>query len=107
MTLGERLRKRRAQLGIEAKVVAERAGISPQYLSDIEHDQRRPTDETFLKRLTLAYDLSDLVLWYYAGVLPKSMYHPEDVSDEAIFGAFIAFDERLWEIARHAHEVTR
>ncbi len=42
--LGERLRQRRKELGLTAKIVARAAGVSPSYLSQLEHGkQGRPS----------------------------------------------------------------
>lgn len=44
--LGERLRQRRKELGLTAKSVAHAAGVSPAYLSQLEHGkQDRPSLE--------------------------------------------------------------
>ncbi len=94
MTLGERLRQRRAELGMDAKVLADLLVISPQYLSDIEHDRRSPTDETFLERLAAAYQLPEAVVAFYAGVIP-ARWRGVVADDAAILAAWKAFGQVL------------
>ena len=51
LTLGEQVRRARGPLGL--RELARRIGITPSYLSDIEHDRRRPSEATW-KALVLA-----------------------------------------------------
>lgn len=53
---GERLRRARAQAGLKQSALAQRLGISPSYLNQIEADQR-PLTQALLARLTAALNL--------------------------------------------------
>lgn len=53
MNLGSVIRKRRAELGLRQKAVAEEIGVSEDYLSLIERDQRTPSLE-MLEKLAAA-----------------------------------------------------
>ena len=48
-TLGERIYRLRHERDITLRALATRAEISAPYLSDIEHDRRRPTDAVLTK----------------------------------------------------------
>jgi transcriptional regulator with XRE-family HTH domain len=48
-TLGERLYRLRHERGITLRALSLSAGISAPYLSDLEHDRRRPTDAVLTK----------------------------------------------------------
>ncbi len=45
MTFGEAIKEARRVLKLSQKELAQRCGISAQYLNDIEHDRRIPADE--------------------------------------------------------------
>lgn len=53
---GERVADERKRLGITAVGVAERAGISPQYLNDIEHGRRGCPPMGIVKAIADALD---------------------------------------------------
>lgn len=55
-TVGTRIREARQRLGLQAAVLAERAGITPKALSEIENDKVMPKKET-LQRLGEALDV--------------------------------------------------
>jgi len=48
MTMGERVRHRRTQLGLTQDDLAQKAGISKSFLSDLENDKRSIGAETLL-----------------------------------------------------------
>ena len=50
MTLGQRLRKKRALLGLTQKQLAEHLGVTAQHISAIEHDKSTPS-LTFIGKL--------------------------------------------------------
>lgn len=80
MTFGEAIVEARRVLGLTQKDLAERVGISPQYLNDIERDRRVPPHDTrvaLAKHTTIDLDYLDLL----AGQLPFSMRRrdPHDI----------------------------
>jgi transcriptional regulator with XRE-family HTH domain len=60
-TLGERIYRIRHERDITLRTLAIRAEISAPYLSDIEHDRRRPTDAV-LKKLAVGLEVVPAVL---------------------------------------------
>lgn len=59
---GSRLRARRTDLGRTLGEVAERAGISPQYLSEVERGRKDPSSEMLSSICgALGIDLADLL----------------------------------------------
>jgi transcriptional regulator with XRE-family HTH domain len=57
MTLGEQLKKLRADKGVSQPELAELAGIEQSYLSKLENDKSLPSNEVFRKLLN-AFSLS-------------------------------------------------
>ena len=57
MTLGEKLKKSRADKGLSQPELAEQAGIEQSYLSKLENDKSLPSNEVFRKLLS-AFSLS-------------------------------------------------
>jgi transcriptional regulator with XRE-family HTH domain len=58
-TLGDRIRKRRTELALGLRALAQELGVSPSYLSDIENDRRVPSEEVLRAigaRLDLDFD---------------------------------------------------
>lgn len=66
VALTELLRRRRAELGLSARRLAERAGLHHAALSRIESGERRPNPET-LQRLSAALELDEADLFALAG----------------------------------------
>lgn len=64
--LTERLRRRREELGVSARRLAERAGLHKNTLSRIEAGERRPTPET-LRLLAAELELDEVELFALAG----------------------------------------
>ena len=64
--LGEQLREERTRRGERILDVAERAGVSPQYLSELERGRKDPSSEV-LSAVSGALDLSVLTLTQRAG----------------------------------------
>ena len=62
-SLGERVRRRRKQLGLTAKELAETSGVSPSYISQLEHGrQDRPSLEVLgAIAATLGVNTSELL----------------------------------------------
>jgi transcriptional regulator with XRE-family HTH domain len=57
MTLGERIRARRTELGITLREFARRVEVSAPYLTDLEAGRRHPGPEV-LQRIAVALELS-------------------------------------------------
>jgi len=80
--LGRRLRELRLAHGEKLSETAARAGISPQYLSEIERGLKEPSSEMIaaisgalgLRLLDLTVDLSDDLRAFHE--LPSSQYRP-------------------------------
>lgn len=72
-TLGAVLAGRRRVLGLTQREVAERAGISAQYLNDIEHDRRSPRIDATLLALAAALDHEPAYLFLLAGWWPPEV----------------------------------
>lgn len=74
--LGPRLRNEREEQGVRLVDVAEKAGISPQYLSEIERGRKEPSSE-MIAAVTgaLGLDLADLLIGI-AGDIRRSRTRP-------------------------------
>ena len=72
--MGRRLRKCRAENGWAIKECAERIGIMPRYLSDIERGDKIPNLDTFILMLNVLGASADEVLQnsLAVGYVPKS-----------------------------------
>lgn len=96
MKLNERLRELRSERGLRLKDVAETAGISVPYLSDLERGRTNPSLDT-LQTLASAYtitvhDLLEGVEFYgqnTAGALPRGL---ADLVGDPILGSQISPD---------------
>ena len=96
MKLHERLRELRSERGLRLKDVAETAGISVPYLSDLERGRTNPSLET-LQTLAGAYnitvhDLLEGVEFYgnpTVGALPKGL---SDLMSDPVLGTQITPD---------------
>lgn len=49
MSLGDKVRYAREQLGLTTQILAERAGISQPYISEIENGNKNPSAKTIMK----------------------------------------------------------
>lgn len=73
-TLGTLLHDQRRALGVEAKAVAQRVGLSAQYLSDIEHGRRIPPPETLVRlAAVLGLDATALCWEWVALQVPEEV----------------------------------
>ena len=94
MSFGEKVAEQRKKLGLSQKELAQKVGISPQYLNDIEHGKRNPDSDALIEKLAKALQLDNAVLYYLARKLP-----PEDVkkgvSDEKVVAAYQAFRKKI------------
>jgi transcriptional regulator with XRE-family HTH domain len=85
--LGEFIRQQRERANLSLRRLAEKAGISNPYLSQIERGVRRPSAE-ILKSLSRALEISANSLYSKAGLMD------EDLPPATVFEAIEA-DERL------------
>ncbi len=72
MTLGETLKKLRSQQGIGIKKLAPQVGLEYTYLSKLENDRARPSEEV-VQRLAryFSYDAEELLM--LAGRIPEDV----------------------------------
>lgn len=64
--IGKRLKETRYSLGLTQEYVAERLGLAPRYISDIEHDKTKGSIDTLVKlcniyNITPTYVLQDFL----------------------------------------------
>ena len=93
MSLGQALRARRQALGWTQRAVADRVGLSPQYLHDLELDRRGGSDPV-LERLAATLGLSAEWLYYLAGRYPPDL-RGLDAPAERVLAAWQAFRAAL------------
>ncbi len=85
--LGEFIRTQRERANLSLRRLAEKAGISNPYLSQIERGIRKPSAE-ILKNLSRALEISSNTLYKRAGLID------EDLPPVSVFDA-IEHDDRL------------
>ena len=88
-TLGAVIREARESAPLTQAMLANHAGISPQYLNDIERDRRTPS-EPVANALALALGLEMEWLSYLCGRFPGWLMHP-DATRASIVAGFAAF----------------
>lgn len=88
MTFGATILRARKEAFLSQAFVAQRLGISKQYLSDMENDRRGPPGDPYILQLANTLHVPADVLYYRAGKLPP--YLPADVSQAQILAAFRA-----------------
>ncbi len=99
MTLGEVLAQARKDRNKSLKEIAARvkkedgSPISPQYLNDIEHGRRAPSDFV-LGQLAKVYDFPPDYLHFLAGSIPTDL-RERPASQETVVLAYKAFRRRL------------
>jgi len=67
--LSSNIKKRREELGLSQALLAEKAGISPHHIAQIEQQNRFPKPET-LERIAVALEINSSEL-FFAGPYPK------------------------------------
>jgi transcriptional regulator with XRE-family HTH domain len=96
-TFGSYIVKRRKELGLSQKELAERVlreedekAISPQYLNDIERDRRNPTSDHLIRQFASALQVEPEYLFYLAGTLPRDVVEAGRGREEVVefFNAF-------------------
>ncbi len=85
--LGEFIRQQRERTNLSLRRLAEKAGVSNPYLSQIERGLKRPSAE-ILTRISRALEISSNSLYRRAGLID------EDLAPVSVFEAIEA-DERL------------
>ncbi|MFK4762787.1 helix-turn-helix domain-containing protein [Microbacterium sp. ZW T5_45] len=85
--LGEQLRRRRHDLGKTLVQTAERAGVSPQYLSEVERGRKEPSSE-MIAAIAGALDSSLLDLTSAVAAELRSTNVPASAAVSASRGAF-------------------
>jgi len=94
MLLGEKIAEERKKNGISQKELAEKVGISPQYLNDIEHGKRNPDSDDLIEKMAKALRLEAPVLYYLARRLPP-VDVKKGVPDEKVMAAYRAFRKKI------------
>lgn len=74
MNVGNAIKKIRQEKGIRQNIIADKAGISNEYLSNIESGRRLPTLQS-LEKICKALNISFLYLFFVAG--EDSLEHEE------------------------------
>ncbi len=88
-----RLKKELTQKDLAAKVKKEDGQpIVPQYLNDIEHDRRRPS-EFVARQLAKELELDADYLIFLSGSVPEDILKKE-VNEEAVRQAFMVFRKK-------------
>lgn len=88
--LGDLVREERKRRGLTLQQLADAAGFSAAYISDIEKGNRRPTTDTFLSGVAGPLGIESDIVYYYAGRIPPDLRNL-DVSEADVVGAFAAF----------------
>ncbi len=102
MRFGDYIAKRRKELGLSQKELAQRVlkedgdPISPQYLNDIERNRRNPPSGDLLHRLAEQIGMSPEYLGFLAGELeiPEDLQN-QNPSQERVEAAFRAFRKAI------------
>lgn len=94
MTLGTYILQRMQGMYPTQKALADRLGISEQYLSDIINGRREPTTTKLLIDLAAALYVNSDVMFFYAGVLPPDIAG-ESADELSICEAFLAMRRGL------------
>lgn len=99
MTLGHVVATARKDARMSLKELAQKVRkddgqpVSPQYLNDIEHDRRTPSDAVLVE-LAEALKLKKEHLYYLAGMLPAEL-KGRQVSEDNAVRAYQAFRKNL------------
>jgi len=96
MSFGDVIARRRKEKRLSQKALAELihkedgGPISPQYLSDIEHDRRSPSSDHLIQEFARVLDLHPDVLYFHAGQLTDDL-RTTGVDSGKVVEAFEAF----------------
>lgn len=90
VSFGQTITKHRQLMGLTQKALAAKVSLSPQYMNDIEKDNRSPTSPALLDDLAKALHIAPEILYFKAGRLMPDCYRVEATA-ERIAAAYEAF----------------
>ncbi|MCJ1680684.1 helix-turn-helix domain-containing protein [Streptomyces sp. APSN-46.1] len=102
--LGEYLREQRRQAQLSLRQLAEVAGVSNPYLSQIERGLRKPSAD-ILQQLAKALRISAETLYVQAGILDER--DPDEVETRAVILADPSINERQKQVLLQIYESFR
>ncbi|MEU6757382.1 helix-turn-helix transcriptional regulator [Streptomyces sp. NPDC005409] len=102
--LGEYLREQRRQAQLSLRQLAEAAGVSNPYLSQIERGLRKPSAD-ILQQLAKALRISAETLYVQAGILDER--DPDEVETRAVILADPSINERQKQVLLQIYESFR
>ncbi|MFD5413803.1 helix-turn-helix domain-containing protein [Streptomyces nojiriensis] len=102
--LGEYLREQRRQAQLSLRQLAEQAGVSNPYLSQIERGLRKPSAD-ILQQLAKALRISAETLYVQAGILDER--DPDEVETRAVILADPSINERQKQVLLQIYESFR
>ncbi|MGW6575599.1 helix-turn-helix domain-containing protein [Streptomyces sp. NPDC054945] len=102
--LGEYLREQRRQAQLSLRQLAEQAGVSNPYLSQIERGLRKPSAD-ILQQLAKALRISAETLYVQAGILDER--DPDEVETRAAILADPSINERQKQVLLQIYESFR
>ncbi|MFE6836305.1 MULTISPECIES: helix-turn-helix domain-containing protein [unclassified Streptomyces] len=102
--LGEYLREQRRQAQLSLRQLAEAAGVSNPYLSQIERGLRKPSAD-ILQQLAKALRISAETLYVQAGILDER--DPDEVETRAVILADPTINERQKQVLLQIYESFR
>ena len=93
-TVGQRLRRRRIELGYSQEAVSEKAGLHPTYIGQLERGEKNATLESIEKIcIALEYPMEEL----FEKIVP--VYKKENIADqcyELILSKHVKYQHRLY-----------
>ncbi|MEU7067547.1 helix-turn-helix domain-containing protein [Streptomyces sp. NPDC053429] len=102
--LGEYLREQRRQAQLSLRQLADAAGVSNPYLSQIERGLRKPSAD-ILQQLAKALRISAETLYVQAGILDER--DPDEVETRAVILADPSINERQKQVLLQIYESFR
>ncbi|MFA7768813.1 helix-turn-helix domain-containing protein [Streptomyces sp. NPDC048723] len=102
--LGEYLREQRRQAQLSLRQLAEQAGVSNPYLSQIERGLRKPSAD-ILQQLAKALRISAETLYVQAGILDER--DPDEVETRAVILADPSINEQQKQVLLQIYESFR
>jgi transcriptional regulator with XRE-family HTH domain len=94
ITFGSYIANTRKSKSLNQKELANKLGISPQYLNDIEHDKRTPSSADIIDQIALHLGVKSEYLSYLAGRIPEEI-NLKKLDEESFQKAWIAFRREL------------
>lgn len=96
VTFGGAVSRARKGKGLSQRELAARirredgAAISPQYLSDIEHDRRNPSSDHLVRQFATVLEIDADYLYYLANRIPEDIRN-SSLSEEKVSELMVAF----------------